>query len=217
MDIFELISGIILGGMVSLFVFGSLYLLIDELRDAIEDRDVFEIIKYGFISLVIVLIVGVVSYKWYVKFSIRSELSQHIVSYVEISPSKYNFSNDLISFPKIVIIDKNEKMIHEYHFSLPENRIAKKPTDVDVVVWLDFNELLATYYGTTSRPKTTEGYIEYCEVTVIDYVNNSIIATNEFFSTAPDKISYRSRGGPPKKRKFRISKDKIIDYIINSL
>jgi hypothetical protein len=206
-------------GFLILFVVGGLILfgIFSELRESVEYRDLSGIIKYGLILLVIISLVSFLSYNWYIKTSIRSNFHQYITSYVETSPYKYNYSNNLTSFSKIVIIDKKEKIIHNYHFSLPEDRKAKKPTDVDVIVWLEFNEQFAGYYGTTKKPKRTEGFIQNCKITLINHQNNSIIATKHFTSTASVKISYRSRSGAPKKRVFRVSKTKIIDYIIRSL
>ena len=115
-------------GFLILFVVGGLILfgIFSELRESVEYRDLSGIIKYGLILLVIISLVSFLSYNWYIKTSIRSNFHQYITSYVETSPYKYNYSNNLTSFSKIVIIDKKEKIIHNYHFSLPEDRKAKK-------------------------------------------------------------------------------------------
>ena len=158
--------------------------------------------------------------KKYEESELFSNFDRNIDSYIEMRPSKYYNSKNIDSFSRFVIVDKSEKKIHKYHFSLPKNRIAKKPSDVDIVVWLDFNEKFRGYYGTSKKPYKTEGYIQECKVTLIDLKDNSIVSRKNFSSKAPEEFSYRTRrgsGSSPKKKVFKISKDEIINFIISSI
>jgi len=206
--------------MIVLFFVVGIYL---EIREAIEYRDYFKLFGYGLFSLVVVSFIAYTSYNNYYKNSIISKFDNHISSYLSM-PIKYNnypFSKSPSS--KIIIINKNFKQVSGLHFDLLENRKALVPSDVDIIVWLDYKqEYYANYQRKRKKYKTkrtiedgTDGYIEYCNVTVIDQNSNSIISSKLFSGIPKDEISYSSRRGskPPKKRVFQVSNASILNYV----
>ena len=207
------VIGLIFGlGICSLILIG----LYGEFKDSYDYGDTWGIIKYGGILLIIIAAVLYGIFSWYNKYSIKSEFKSFLPTYINITPNQYTNSN-LGYSPKIVIVDKDNYEIHKYHFNLPENQMAKKPSEVDIVVWVEYEETFYDYYGTEKNPTKTKGYIGHYTITVIDSKSKSLISKRIFSGTGKDKMSYRSRrgSGPPKKKVFSPSREKIIAFILS--
>ena len=73
------------------------------------------------------------------KYIYRNKFDKHIYSYISFTPNNYYYKNKS-QLPKIIIIDKNDKWIHHYQFDLPSEKRAGKPSDVNIIVWLEYSE-----------------------------------------------------------------------------
>lgn len=205
--------GLIFGlGFVSLILI-SIY---SEFKDSYDYDDTWGIIKYGGILIIIITVILIGIFSWYSKYSIKSEFKLFLPTYINMTPNQYANSN-LGYSPKIVIVDKDNYEIHKYHFSLPENQMAKKPSEVDIVVWIEYGETFYDYYGTKKNPTKTKGYIGHYKITLIDSKSKYLISKRKFSGTGKDNFTYRTRrgSGAPKKKVFSPSREKIMSFILN--
>jgi hypothetical protein len=90
---------------------------------------------------------------------------------------------------KIVPVDTAHNRIDEdMYFSLPVDIVAQTPGDVGTVLCLKKDSVLWGYYQIGGSRKG-EGYQIVCDVTIIDRVNNVIVAKRTFKGSQPPPVN----------------------------
>jgi hypothetical protein len=108
---------------------------------------------------------------------------------------------------KIIAIDKNRNIIDKLYYDLSEELRANTPEEVGTIVWLQCDENVVGYYGST-QTEGSEATYWTCDVTIIDKSIPAILEKRNFAGAPPPSKSAGSgTGGKPTKE--------IIDYLVS--
>jgi len=123
---------------------------------------------------------------------------------------------------KILMIDPEERTIHEWFYSLGSRNTAQTPGEVQVLVWIDCREVEPFHYlGGNGWPQLV--YLEACKVTVIDWPSKTIRASQEFSGQRPpDEIQIGSDGFPVPEDQQKldaasVNRDEVMDWLFSQI
>ena len=106
----------------------------------------------------------------------------HMDEYIDI-PNLTHATEEPYITGKVITINITEKKLDDILNKLPSELRAKNHDEVGMVVWLEWGRtLVGTYTG------GAKGYAHTCNVTLINFVNNTIIDEQYFRGTDPPEI-----------------------------
>jgi hypothetical protein len=88
---------------------------------------------------------------------------------------------------KVVVIDRDKRMIDTLHMYLPPEIQANRPEEVGTIVWLDSHVSKVGDYITGSNEVVGGGYTQVTYVTVVDREAHSVIHRDSFAGHMPPK------------------------------
>lgn len=108
-------------------------------------------------------------------------------------PGLVPYSGDEYIKGKVLVLDRTAESIADLNSSLPSDLRAATVAEVGTIVWLDWGQELAVYYG--DYFSLDKGYRYTCQVTVIDRSLPAKVGSQHFLGSDPPSQVYASKYG----------------------
>jgi hypothetical protein len=163
----------------------------------------FNLIFWGVVAAIALVVGGFFGVRSIVRARAVAPFKPHVAAYLTQPAGAPPADGKAAIKGKVITVDRKGQEVDYLYFDLPEEMRAGKPEEVGTVVWLDWDKTQVGQYD-----DGTPGYVQTCQVTVIDKGANAVVGKNAFRGGDPPKSKKKSESGMGPK-----PTDEIVKYL----